>query len=43
MDLERKSVSLGDKPALILVDMIKGFTDGSCPLGTDCPEGSCHR
>ena len=38
MDLERKSVSLGDKPALILVDMIKGFTDGSCPLGTDCPE-----
>ena len=38
MDLERKSVSLGEKPALILVDMIKGFTDGSCPLGTDCPE-----
>ncbi|MEM1113621.1 MAG: isochorismatase family protein [Pseudomonadota bacterium] len=38
MDLERKNVSLGDKPALVVVDMIKGFTDASCPLGSDCPE-----
>ena len=38
MDLERNSVALGDKPALVVVDMIKGFTDGACPLGSDCPE-----
>jgi len=38
MDLERKSLGLGRKPALIVVDMIRGFTDPSCPLGCDCPE-----
>lgn len=38
MDLERKHLGLGDKPALIVVDMIKGFTDPACPLGCDCPE-----
>lgn len=38
MDLERKSLGLGNKPALVLVDMIRGFTDPSCPLGCDCPE-----
>ena len=38
MDLERKSLGLGSRPALILVDMINGFTDSACPLGTDCPE-----
>lgn len=38
MDLQRNSLGLGVKPALILVDMINGFTDGSCPLGSDCPE-----
>ncbi|GLP96373.1 isochorismatase family protein [Paraferrimonas sedimenticola] len=38
MDLERISQPMGNKPALVLVDMINGFTDGSCPLGTDCPE-----
>jgi len=38
MDLERKSIGLGRRPALILVDMIKGFTSSACPLGTDCPE-----
>ncbi|WP_372764502.1 isochorismatase family protein [Litorivivens sp.] len=38
MDLERNSVGIGQRPALILVDMIKGFTSSACPLGTDCPE-----
>ncbi|WP_163930134.1 isochorismatase family protein [Paraferrimonas sp. SM1919] len=38
MDLQRNYVELGDKPALLLVDMIKGFTSSECPLGTDCPE-----
>lgn len=37
-DLLRKSIGLGEKPALILVDLIRGFTDASCPLGSDCPE-----
>ena len=30
------SISLGNKPALIIVDAIKGFTDPACPLGHDC-------
>ena len=38
MDLERNSLGLAAKPALIVVDMIKGFTDPACPLGCDCPE-----
>ena len=38
MDLERNSLGVGGKPALVLVDMIKGFTDASCPLGCDCPD-----
>jgi nicotinamidase-related amidase len=38
MDLERNSLGLGRKPALVLVDMIRGFTDPACPLGYDCPE-----
>jgi len=38
MDLERNTLGLGTAPALILVDMIKGFTDPACPLGSDCPE-----
>ena len=38
MDLERNSLGLGSKPALIVVDMIRGFTDPACPLGCDCPE-----
>lgn len=37
MDLERVSVGLGKRPALLVVDMIKGFTDPACPLGCDCP------
>lgn len=38
MDLERESAEIGRKPALILVDMINGFTSSACALGTDCPE-----
>tara|TARA_R110001592_G_scaffold337300_1_gene623450 strand:+ start:42972 stop:43568 length:597 start_codon:yes stop_codon:yes gene_type:complete len=38
MDLERKTLGLGSAPALVVVDMIKGFTDPACPLGSDCPE-----
>ena len=25
-------------PALVVVDMINGFTDPDCPLGTHCPD-----
>ncbi|WP_417449821.1 isochorismatase family protein [Kordiimonas sp.] len=38
MDLQRKSLKLGARPALILVDMINGFTDPSSPLGVECPD-----
>ena len=38
MDLERNTLGLGQRPGLVVVDMINGFTDGACPLGTDCPE-----
>ena len=38
MDLERNRLGLGSKPALIVVDMIRGFTDPACPLGCACPE-----
>ncbi len=38
MDLERQSLGLGAKPALLVVDMIKGFTDPACPLGSACPD-----
>lgn len=37
-DLARKSIGLGQRPALILVDMIRGFTDPQCPLGSECPD-----
>jgi maleamate amidohydrolase len=37
VDLERHSLGLGRRPALLLVDMIRGFTDSACPLGCDCP------
>ena len=37
MDLEREDLGLGARPGLILVDMICGFTDPECPLGTACP------
>lgn len=35
-DLARNSLGLGQRPALILVDMIRGFTDPACPLGSAC-------
>lgn len=38
MDLERHDVGLGSRPAIIVVDMVKGFTDAACSLGSDCPE-----
>lgn len=38
MDLNRESLGLGAKPALVLVDLIEGFTNAECPLGCDCPE-----
>lgn len=37
-DLARKSIGLGQRPALILVDMIRGFTDPACPLGSACAD-----
>ena len=37
MDLKRRSLGVGDRPALIVVDMIWGFTDPACPLGCSCP------
>ena len=38
MDLERNQLGLGRRPALVVVDMIKGFTDPACPLGCSCPD-----
>ncbi|MFC7050911.1 isochorismatase family protein [Emcibacter nanhaiensis] len=38
MDLERHSIKLGKRPGLVIVDVVKGFTDPACPLGTDCPD-----
>ena len=38
MDLERNSLGLGHKPALLVVDMIKGFIDARWPLGYSCPD-----
>ncbi|MEH6591695.1 MAG: isochorismatase family protein [Halioglobus sp.] len=38
MDLERKDLGVGARPALVVVDMINGFTDAACPLGCDCPD-----
>ena len=33
--LERRAQGLGDKPALLIVDVINGFTDPACPLGSE--------
>ena len=35
-DLGKNNLGLATKPALIVVDMINGFTDPKCPLGSDC-------
>lgn len=37
-NLQQNHLGLNSKPALLLVDMINGFTDPDCPLGTHCPE-----
>ncbi|MBT6798633.1 MAG: isochorismatase family protein [Porticoccaceae bacterium] len=37
-DLEQKNLGLATNPALIVVDMINGFTDPKCPLGSHCQE-----
>lgn len=37
MDLDSNRLTLGKKPALILVDIINGFTNPDCELGTECP------
>jgi maleamate amidohydrolase len=37
-DLGKKNLGLATKPALIVVDMINGFTDPKCPLGSDCED-----
>jgi len=34
-DLQRHSLGLGERPALILVDVINGFTNPACPLGSE--------
>ena len=34
-DLERHAQGLGRRPALVLVDLINGFTDTACPLGSE--------
>jgi maleamate amidohydrolase len=36
MDLLSNKLGLGRKPALIVVDMTKGFTDPASPLGAEC-------
>ena len=35
MDLERNQLGLIGKPGLLLIDMIEGFTDPACPLGSE--------
>jgi len=37
-DLERASQGLGQHPALVLVDIIRGFTDPDCPLGSEADD-----
>lgn len=34
-DLQRHTLGLGEHPALVLVDVIQGFTDPACPLGSE--------
>ena len=32
--LQRETLGLGDRPALVVVDIVNGFTDPECPLGS---------
>ncbi len=43
MDLQRNAIGLGQRPALVLVDMVNGFTDPSCPLGAECESVVAHN
>ena len=36
--LERIDAGIGETPALIVVDVVKGFTDPTCPLGAEAEE-----
>ena len=36
--LERIDAGMGKTPALIVVDVVKGFTDPACPLGAEAEE-----
>ena len=36
--LERIDAGIGEIPALIVVDVVKGFTDPTCPLGAEAEE-----
>jgi nicotinamidase-related amidase len=44
-DLDRQGQGLGQRPALLLVDVIRGFTDPACPLGSeaDAVVAACAR
>ena len=35
MDLQHESIGLGRKPALVVIDMMRGFTDPACELGVE--------
>ena len=36
--LQRVDAGMGNKPALVVVDVVKGFTDPACPLGAEADE-----
>lgn len=36
--LERRQLGLGSRPALVVVDVTKGFTDPDCALGSECAD-----
>jgi nicotinamidase-related amidase len=38
MDLERHNLGLGKKPAILVVDVVNGFTDPNCALRSSCPD-----
>ena len=44
-DLDRLDQGLGQRPALVLVDVINGFPDPACPLGSaaDTVVSACER
>jgi maleamate amidohydrolase len=37
-DLDREAQGLGNRPALLIVDIINSFTDPDCPLGSESGE-----